>query len=103
MSSASRVAVSAASSASFVRHDGKGFAHQLGIHSDDVIVGVVQLTRETRTPPADMVVLCLGARRVTELAAVAVLTGMRGAAAGDAQRPGKVTDAIAEGPQAAWR
>lgn len=59
---------------------------------------IVQLAHEMRTVPADMVVLCLGARPVNELAAV--LTGMRGAVVGDAQRPRKVTDAIAEGAQA---
>ncbi len=58
---------------------------------------VVQLPHETRMVPADMVVLCLGAKPVNPLGAALESAGLRGYVVGDASRPRKVTEAIAEG------
>lgn len=58
---------------------------------------VVQLPHETRMVPADMVVLCLGAKPVNPLGAALEFAGLRGYVVGDASRPRKVTEAIAEG------
>lgn len=65
----------------------------------NIAVGNVVLLspHETRMLPADMVVLCLGARSVNALAAAVADGGGRGRVVGDALRPRKVTEAIAEG------
>ncbi|MBI3898901.1 MAG: FAD-dependent oxidoreductase [Gammaproteobacteria bacterium] len=52
---------------------------------------------ETRMLPADMVVLCLGSRPVNAVAKGLGDSGIRHYVVGDAVRPRKVTDAIAEG------
>ncbi|HUO43625.1 MAG TPA: FAD-dependent oxidoreductase [Burkholderiales bacterium] len=58
---------------------------------------VVHAPHETRKLPADTVVLCLGSRPVNDLAAVLKERGIRGYIVGDAMRPRRITDAVAEG------
>lgn len=58
---------------------------------------VVNALHETRMLPADMVVMCLGSRSVNALASVLDEDKTRGYVVGDARRPRKVTEAIAEG------
>jgi pyruvate/2-oxoglutarate dehydrogenase complex dihydrolipoamide dehydrogenase (E3) component len=61
---------------------------------------VVLLPNETRTLPADMVVLCLGSRSMDELMAHLGDSGVPTHLIGDAVRPRKVTEAMAEGAAA---
>jgi 2,4-dienoyl-CoA reductase-like NADH-dependent reductase (Old Yellow Enzyme family)/thioredoxin reductase len=58
---------------------------------------VINALHETRTLPADMVVICLGARSINALAATLDEEKTTGYVVGDAREPRKVTEAIAEG------
>lgn len=66
----------------------------LSIASDSVLV---HAPHETRTLPADTVVLCLGAKSVNDLAAVLENQAMRGHVVGDAVRPRRMLNAVTEG------
>jgi len=52
---------------------------------------------ETRKLPADMIVMCLGAKSVNEFARTSAAPNLRSRVIGDAVRPRKVTEAVAEG------
>ncbi|RPI47129.1 MAG: FAD-dependent oxidoreductase [Betaproteobacteria bacterium] len=58
---------------------------------------VVASPHETRTLPADMVVMCLGAKSVNEFARTSEAPHLRSRVVGDAVLPRKVTEAVAEG------
>jgi 2,4-dienoyl-CoA reductase-like NADH-dependent reductase (Old Yellow Enzyme family)/thioredoxin reductase len=61
---------------------------------------VINALHETRTLPADMVVICLGSRAINTLASTLDEEKTTAYVVGDAREPRKVTEAIAEGAAA---